>query len=351
VRNFISTFSFPLAMKFLPAFFSVLNHPYPCSETRASHAWRMSAMIGLFVSLFLFVFQPWGLWLWQPDYKPLRILGFGTVTMCAMMLSFWLRQMAQRFLREDNWTVLHEILSVMFTLSLIAIGNFLYLNAIHLADFSIQSFTSAIIITLGVGVFPVAATTYRKYQTYLARNAEQASLVNAHLETKTEPETQANTPSEIRITKNTEPTHSVSDYHDASPIALPLTEVLASPVITLIAENEKDTVSLPIDTLLFIESADNYSTVFYLETEAVKQVMLRSSLSRLETQLTAQLSSLVPTANFLQRCHRSYIVNLQKVKSVSGNAQGYKLAFEHAATSVPVSRKYAATVLKLLAKS
>jgi DNA-binding LytR/AlgR family response regulator len=330
-------------------FFSALNHPYPCSEARASHAWRMSAMIGLFVSLFLFVFQPWGLWLWQPDYKPLRILGFGAVTMCAVMMSFWLRRVYQRFLREDNWTVLHEILSVMLTLSLIAIGNFLYLNAIHLADFSMQSFTSAIIITLGVGIFPVAATTYRKYQTYLAHNSEQASLVNAHLETK--PESQTDTRPELIIAKNTEPTDSVSDFHDSSSITLPLTRVLAAPVITLVAENEKDIFSLPIDALLFIESADNYSTIFYLETDAVKQLMLRSSLSRLESQLTAQISSFMPTANFLQRCHRSYIVNLQKVTSVSGNAQGYKLAFEHAATSVPVSRKYATTVLKLLAKS
>lgn len=38
------------------------------------------------------------------------------------------------------------------------------------------------------------------------------------------------------------------------------------------------------------------------------------------------------------RCHRTYIVNLQKVKHISGNAQGYKLHLENIDTLIPVSR-------------
>lgn len=40
------------------------------------------------------------------------------------------------------------------------------------------------------------------------------------------------------------------------------------------------------------------------------------------------------------RCHRSYIVNLEKIESLKGNAQGYKLKIFDSNYIVPVSRKY-----------
>jgi DNA-binding LytR/AlgR family response regulator len=38
------------------------------------------------------------------------------------------------------------------------------------------------------------------------------------------------------------------------------------------------------------------------------------------------------------RCHRAYIVNLDKVQHVEGNAQGYRLRFPDVEEPVPVSR-------------
>lgn len=66
--------------------------------------------------------------------------------------------------------------------------------------------------------------------------------------------------------------------------------------------------------------------------------MLRSSLSRLENQLEGQN---------IVRCHRSFIVNLDKVEKVTGNAQGYKLHLETPELVVPVARKYSEIVEKL----
>ncbi len=42
----------------------------------------------------------------------------------------------------------------------------------------------------------------------------------------------------------------------------------------------------------------------------------------------------------LIRCHRSYIMNPDKVIQVSGNAQGLKLELSNKTYQVPVSRKY-----------
>ena len=82
---------------------------------------------------------------------------------------------------------------------------------------------------------------------------------------------------------------------------------------------------------------DNYVTVVYQETDGkLKKELLRSSLSKVESQIQF---------TYILRCHRSYMVKLQKVYKVSGNAQGYKLHLWQVAEPLPVSRGYAKQVV------
>lgn len=101
--------------------------------------------------------------------------------------------------------------------------------------------------------------------------------------------------------------------------------------LTLMAENEKDSLTVSADDLLFIESANNYSEVVFWRDEKREKKLLRSSLSRIEEQI--QDAGIV-------RCHRSYIVNLRQVENISGNAQGYKLQLKNEASVLPVARRY-----------
>ena len=48
----------------------------------------------------------------------------------------------------------------------------------------------------------------------------------------------------------------------------------------------------------------------------------------------------VKESSSLKRCHRSHLVNLKKVKNISGNAQGLKLELINQSEMVPVSRNY-----------
>jgi DNA-binding LytR/AlgR family response regulator len=48
------------------------------------------------------------------------------------------------------------------------------------------------------------------------------------------------------------------------------------------------------------------------------------------------------------RCHRMYLVNLQRVISVSGNAQGLKLQLDGLEEAIPVSRNLTETVREKL---
>lgn len=64
--------------------------------------------------------------------------------------------------------------------------------------------------------------------------------------------------------------------------------------------------SVFIDNLLYIESAENYATIHYINKSKVSHFLIRNSLKWMEENLIADTP--------LVRCHRSFIINLDKVK-------------------------------------
>jgi DNA-binding LytR/AlgR family response regulator len=113
---------------------------------------------------------------------------------------------------------------------------------------------------------------------------------------------------------------------------------LAEEKLKLTSENEKDYIELKNKDLLYIESSDNYSSVVYLKDQNIEKTLLRSSLTRLQSQIADEN---------IVRTHRSFIVNLDHVIKVSGNAQGYKLHLKFTDFLVPVARKFSFLIEKL----
>jgi DNA-binding LytR/AlgR family response regulator len=99
-----------------------------------------------------------------------------------------------------------------------------------------------------------------------------------------------------------------------------------------LAENERDSLRLPLADLLFVHAEENYVRV-HVRGERAAQPLLRSSLTRIERQLR-------PLYPRLFRCHRTCIVNMTQIAGVEGNAQGLKLTLKDSAAIVPVARRY-----------
>ena len=78
-------------------------------------------------------------------------------------------------------------------------------------------------------------------------------------------------------------------------------------------ENDKIDFSLNFDQLIFIKAANNYVEINYSEGEQVKKHLLRNSIKNIDEQLD------FPS---IKRCHRSYLVNMDKAGRITGNAQG-----------------------------
>jgi len=117
---------------------------------------------------------------------------------------------------------------------------------------------------------------------------------------------------------------------------------LAGPAARLVhfsSDNGKDQVAVALDDLLYLESQDNYVAVTWVEGGARRASLIRTSLKRLEEILNEPL---------LMRCHRSFMVNLARVRGCRGNRHGLQLTLEGADRPVPVSRAWTGPILEKL---
>ncbi len=115
-----------------------------------------------------------------------------------------------------------------------------------------------------------------------------------------------------------------------------------SDLVEIYSDRSKDVIKLDASNLLLIEAAGNYAKIVFIEETKIKTTLILATMKLLESQL----------ANYQQfsRCHKSYIVNLKKVKKVLGNSHGYKLEIPGIDDLVPVSRSYAETFIKSIDK-
>lgn len=97
--------------------------------------------------------------------------------------------------------------------------------------------------------------------------------------------------------------------------------------------------SVMIDNLLYIESADNYANICYLNKSDISHFLLRNSLKRIEEQYSAETP--------LTRCHRSYIVNMDRVKILKKIKGGIVIELDsERTTDIPVSKTYYDSFMK-----
>lgn len=111
--------------------------------------------------------------------------------------------------------------------------------------------------------------------------------------------------------------------------------------ITLFDNSGVLKMSINLSSLYYIESDDNYILVWYTDSKGeLKRYMLRCRLKTVEESFKG--TSLV-------RCHRKYIVNMDKVKVIRKEKDGYELDLENdAIPPITITKTYADNVLSRL---
>lgn len=283
--------------------------------------------VGIFVSLFLIIFKPFGIDYWITENKILKLIGFGAVTILTGIVLKVIVVNVITAKQKDNWKVYQEIISIIVMLICIAICNLLYLNILHVSSFSFSHLLSSVFYTCLIGIFPVILSVLYKYNHFLKLNTKEAQLIENEIQINLEQKTKvAFIPlfeDNLNIPKSPE--------KDEEPQAVIIDK------LTLKSDNEKDCLEITADNLLYIESMDNYCSIVFNENDKKKKVLLRSSLKRMEQFISV---------TYIIKCHRAYLVNLKQVIHIEGNAQGYRLTLNNVEETIPVSRNFGKTILE-----
>ena len=97
--------------------------------------------------------------------------------------------------------------------------------------------------------------------------------------------------------------------------------------------------SIKFNNLYYIESFDNYVNIYYENKGKIARFLLRRSLKGIEESY----------ADYpLVRCHRSYVVNINKVKVLRKDKEGLFLDLDYLdLPDLPISKTYSEQVVKL----
>lgn len=105
--------------------------------------------------------------------------------------------------------------------------------------------------------------------------------------------------------------------------------------------DERGTLRLSVKAgmILYLEAADNYVYIHYLDGGNQVRQLLRNNLKKLEEELVK--TSLV-------RCHRSFMVNSDKVSLIRRNKEGLMLELDlPEKLNIPVSKSYVGNVMQV----
>lgn len=280
----------------------LFRRPFPVMDDWEMR-WLVIGFHGLFTAIFLIFLKPFPSTF---NYENVFITaGYGVVVSLILAINHFL---INKILPIDvkKWTIGKSILSTLHDIVSLTIWVFVYNNIWNnFENFTWGKFFYVGWITLVLAIIPVMISTILLENWLLRRNLRKASLLQQSIDTAT-----ASAPA--------------------------ITSAPTEDILTLYAENESEWIKLRPAQLVYLESTDNYVSIFYKEKEQIQKKLLRSTLTKIDNQIKP---------NYIQRCHRSYMLNLRQIQYVEGNSRGLQLQLLDMEKIIPVSRKYVKEIL------
>jgi hypothetical protein len=253
--------------------------------------------LSLFVVFFLHVYRPYS---FHTGLTLAQEFLFGGVTFAVLFINIiTLPKMFPQAFDILHWTLGKYILLTTFHLVLIGVASTLIDIFFICPERSVwQNIIGANQQVALTGAIPITIIFLFLKNTMLKENLQNALMANQELE-------------KIKNLKKDAPVKS----HNSQALT--------------IHSDTSETLDLHLPDLLFIEADDNYSTVFWKNGHGIQKKLLRVNLKSIENQINNA---------YAIRCHRSYIVNVNAISNISGNANGYKLQILDTDFYIPVSR-------------
>ncbi len=287
-----------------------LLKPYPFPKKGKTKIF-ISFGIGIFVFLFLTIFKPFDFYKLTNNEVFYYTLIYGILTTSSLLFNYFVLPIIfSRFFNPDKWTIYKIIIFILIIL--ISIGTLSWVFS-SFSTFNTNKYEYSFLYfqytTFAVGVFPLLVYIYFTEKLIYKKNNLIADNITL---------AQKKIPKENIIKKSDEIK------------------------VKLMGDNNKETLEIYLDDLIYVNSEKNYASIFHQQNGIIKESLLRISLSKIEKQLAAY--------SCIVRCHKSYIVNTNKVIKIQGNARGYLLQIDKSSISIPVSRRFPKELLFTLVK-
>lgn len=248
----------------------------------------------LFVFTFLFIitYKPLDAHASVAESMNLTMALYALVSALAMLVMISVLKKADYFSREEDWTVLKEVLSII--LLLFGLGLVIYFAAFIIEPpaqrWTWSTFFDSVKSAFLVGIIP--------FTLFSAINYPYLFHISTDLERPKEQKTKEQ-PEEERL--------------------------------RISSQLKKESLSFFPSQFIFAESDGNYVVFHLSESGTTRSVTIRNTISNVSQQLE-HVSQII-------RCHRAFLVNLDRIVEKTGNASGYKLKLDGSEKEIPVSRQ------------
>jgi hypothetical protein len=277
-----------------------LSNPY-YFDPSTKFKLKLSFAFGLFIFLFLFFFKPFGLTNFEEALLKYSI-GMGLLDFLATFLLLYISPLIFKdYFNEDNWTVGRNILLMAIGLLFIGIilWNFgeVYKKTYGFDKLTLLEFLSK---TFLIGIIPLTFYVFINEKKEREKREKRVFKIR-----------EINKENEINVSKE----------------------------ISINSDNEKEQITFKADNLIYITSQGNYASFFLKKDDAIKEKILRTTLTKITEKLKDHPNII--------RCHKSYIINSNFIHDISGNARGYLLKSNYISEEIPVSRTFSKESLKM----
>jgi len=228
---------------------------------------------------------------------------------CTLLVVTLMRFLFPSAFDPDKWTVGKEVLLFFAVVSLIACSVFCLFLVVSDSKNIFQLLQLVLLRTIVISAFPILVLVLYEQYRYQKKQNRDARKINEELLL-----------------------HQKGTVHTGG----------ATEKIRLLGENQKMALQLDASSLVYVKSEGNYVDVFHVENEKIVKTLVRSSLKDIEEQL--------PQPRFF-RCHRSFIISLLHIQSVSGNARNLEVLLSGVTDSIPVSRTKAKELMDAIEQS
>ncbi|QXP63783.1 LytTR family DNA-binding domain-containing protein [Polaribacter sp. HaHaR_3_91] len=265
---------------------------------------KISFSLGLFIFIFLYIFRPFYLNLFEVILLEYTLAIGITAFISAFIILYVPPLIFKDYFNEDKWTIGRNLFLIVVSITIIGtiVWYFsdLYTRPYHLRRFSLLEF---LFYTFLISLIPLTFFLFINEKNIRERREKKVLEIK---EIKKEKEISKKLASEISIT----------------------------------SDNGKETITFKIKNLVYITSQGNYASFFLLHNNNLKEKILRVTLTKITKELEEYTNII--------RCHKSYIVNVNYITDISGNARGYLLGSKLIPIVIPVSRSFSKQSLQSL---